>query len=94
MSAIDKEIEARSAKTDIVELQQPAVAALRHCFDGLANARLIDVRFTDAKSETVIAAVVRGTQAPSAAEVAAAQRYLPRPLTARNWRCGCDLWRR
>ena len=69
-------------------------AALRHRFDGLANARLIDVRFTDAKSETVIAAVVRGTQAPSAAEVAAAQRYLPRPLTARNWRCGCDLWRR
>ncbi len=54
-------------------------AVLRHRFDGLANSRLIDVRFTRAGGETIVAAVVRGTLAPSAAEVAAAQRELPPP---------------
>jgi uncharacterized hydrophobic protein (TIGR00271 family) len=51
---------------------------LRH-FEDVSGTHLIDVRFARGDDTTTIAAIVRGTMAPSAEAVGAAQRDLPPP---------------
>jgi uncharacterized hydrophobic protein (TIGR00271 family) len=54
-------------------------AILGHRFDDDYRFHLVEVRFTRSADATVVRAVVRGTNRPSAEEVAAAQRALPSP---------------
>jgi len=54
-------------------------AVLRERFDSSTGSRLIEVRFVKEINSTTVSAVFRGTKAPSAAEVGAAQRALPPP---------------
>jgi len=59
--------------------ESKAHAVLSRHFESVPGSHLIDVRFAAANGTTTIAAVVRGTVAPSAEAVGAAQRDIPPP---------------